>query len=242
MGGRTVPAPKPESLAKTPRWKGFVIPTTLVPHSASQCPDLSYLEFVSKPCSSSTLPVQNSCSLSSCPKSTPAHVFLYLFCQYFQIIPKSLPYATDLSSSVLLSHISTLPLSQAPSCLALYPPNHPFSLNDSIHTHSLPRGHKPCWGPSCSTCANYWLNFCGLCCPSSNLWHPSCVHCHVLTSHPSQPNSCLPRTLHESWSDFCFWQTFSKSEHRLHLPKNLPGSALKKLKISHLQEKDIWKL
>lgn len=71
--GRIVPAPRPDSLAKTPRWGGFV---TSHPRASQS---LSHLEFVSKPCSSFTLPVQNPSFLSSCPKSTPAHTFFYLF-------------------------------------------------------------------------------------------------------------------------------------------------------------------
>lgn len=212
--GRTVPAPGPESLPRTPRWGGFVESPTLVPHRASQSPGLSHMEFVSKPCSSSTLPVQNSCFLTESLSQIYCSPHLPLSFSSSKLCPK----ATDLSSSELLSYISTLPLFQAPSC-QLCTHQCPFTLNHSIHIHPLPQPTSPAGGSAVLLVLiiDYW--FCGLCCPSPKLWHPPSIHWHVLTAQPSQPNSSLPRTLQESCSDFCFWQTFSKSEHRLHLPK-----------------------
>lgn len=133
--GRTVPAPRPESLARTPKWGGFVVPPTLVPHRASQNLGPSHLEFVSKPCSSSTLSAQNSCFLSFCPKSTPAHVFLYLFC-----LPDCAPKPPVchrpelLRASVPHPHLPSLPSSllsgSGPTTVSLH--------SESLHPYPLP--------------------------------------------------------------------------------------------------------
>lgn len=142
-----------------PRWRGFVTCPTLVPHSASQSPGLSHLEFISKPCSSSTLPVQNSCFPSSCPKLTPAHVFLYLFC-----LPSCAPKPPVCHRPELLSasvpSLPSLPGSllsgSAPTTMSF----HPEWLH---HVHSLPQATGPAGGPAVDYC------YCGLCCPSPKL-------------------------------------------------------------------------
>lgn len=152
------------------------------------------------------------------------------------------------NTSKLYPKASRMPHTRAPQCSC---PTSPPALSARLCTHHkvsslwmspstptpYPGATSPAGGPAVVLVLiiDYW--FCGLCCPPSKLWHPSCIHCHILISRPSQPNSCPPRTLHESCSDFCF-----KIWTQATLAQNLPGSALKKLKIGHLQEWDIWKL
>lgn len=212
-----------------PRWSELVIPTTLVSRSASQPAATRSLSLEAH------LPRSAAALLSQCRTPVPQAFAPHLLqpksttilsvntSEDFQLSTPKPPISCTLEP--LTASVPHLPLPSLPNTfLSGFVPTtmplhfHFFTLYGSICTQ--PDSALSTAGAQALLGSQLFYWFCALCCPSSKLRLPASIHCHVLTSHPSQPSSHLPRTLHaEGCSPFWFWQKFSKSEHRLCLPK-----------------------